>query len=118
MTTFVEMQVERLDAYDTWRWAVDLFERRDYYTAARALQHLVDTHPHDAALGEARELLARAYYHSAQVGRAVEAARDALEHEPTNAYVALLLTRSLQRASRHDEAAAARRVSDALGASA
>lgn len=116
MTSFVDLQLERLGPYDTWRWAVDLFERRDHYTAARVLQHLVDTHPSDAELGEARELLARSYFHSAQLGRAADAARDLLEREPTNAYAALLLARSLERASRHEEAAAARRLADALGA--
>jgi len=82
------------------------------------LRHLVDTHPHPAELGEARELLARSYYHSAQLGRAVEAAREALEHDPTNAYAALLLARALERSSRLGEADGARRMAPpaALGA--
>lgn len=116
MTMHVTPMLERLDAFDAWRWAVDLFEQRDYYAAATVLRHLVDTHPHAAELGEARELLARSYFHSAQLGRAVDAARDLLERDPAHAYAALLLTRALERLSRKDEAAAARRVSDALGA--
>jgi Flp pilus assembly protein TadD len=104
-----------MDAHETYRWATDLFHHRDYYTAAEVLQHLVDTHEHDAELGAARELLARAYYHSAQLGRAVEAARDLLEREPAHGYAALLLVRSLERSSRDDEAAAARRYAGALG---
>ena len=118
MTTVVPAMLERLDAYDAWRWAVDLFDHRDYYAAATVLQHLVDSHPHESELGEARELLARSYYHSAQLDRAVAAARDLLRRDPANAYASLLLTRALERASRTDEAAAARRVSDALGATA
>lgn len=104
----------RLSTYDAYRWARDLFDDRDYYTAARVLQHLVDTHPEDSGLGEVRELLARAYYHSAQIGPAAEAARDLLAREPTNAYAALLLTRSLER--RSVDASAARRLATALGA--
>jgi len=108
----------RLSTYDAYRWARDLFDHRDYYTAAKVLQHLVDTHPDDAGsgsgLGEVRELLARSYYHSAQIVPATEAARDLLAHEPTNAYAALLLARSLER--RSQDASAARRLASALGA--
>lgn len=108
--------LERMDAHSAYTWAVGLFERRDYYGAVEVLRHLVDTHPHDGELGAARELLARSYYHSAQTGRAVEAARDLLERDPTNAYAALLLARSLERSARHDEAAGVRRMAEALGA--
>jgi hypothetical protein len=118
MTTNVAPMLARLDAYDAWRWAVDLFDHRDYYAAATVLQHLVDTHPHEAELGEARELLARSYYHAALLDRAVDAARDLLDRDPCHAYAALLLTRALQRSSRHDEAAAARRLADVLGGAA
>lgn len=117
-SSFVSRALARLDAHGMWTWAVDLFDHRDYYTAAEVLQHLVDHHPHQAELGEARELLARSYYHSAQTGRAVDAARDLLERDPADGYAALLLARSLERASRPDEAAAARRLSEALGVAA
>lgn len=105
-----------LEPYDVYRWARELFEQRDYAGAARALAHLVQTHPNEADLGAARELLVRSYYHSAQLGRAIDAARDLLERQPDNAYAAQLLVRALERASRHDEAEAARRVAAALGA--
>lgn len=118
MTMDVRTMLGRMDAYDAWRWAVDLFEHRDYYAAADVLRHLLDTHPHDSDLGAARELLVRSYYHAALIDKAVEAARDLVARDPSDAYAALLLTRSLERASRRDEAAAARRVSDALGAAA
>lgn len=108
--------LERMEPYDAYRWAVDQFEHRDHYRAAEILQHLVDRDPGAPGIGEVRELLARAYYHSAQLGRATEAARDLLAHEPTNAYAALLLARALERSSRRDEADAARRLAVALGA--
>jgi len=113
------LQLERalgtLGAYETLRWAEDLFEHRDYYAAARVLQHLVDTHDTPSELGAAKELLARSYYHSAQLGRAIETAEHLLEERPDDAYVALLLARSYERASR-PEAAAAMRRARALGA--
>ena len=65
--------------------------------------------------GEARELLARSYYHSAQLMRAVDSAREILERDPGNAYAVILLVRSLQRAGRTKEAAAAERMAGALG---
>lgn len=110
-----DVMLDRMSAYDAYRWAGELFERRDYYGAARVLQHLVDTHPHDGELGAARELLARSCFHSAQTERAAEVARELLDRDPSDGYAALLLTRSLERSSRRDEAAAVRRVSDAWG---
>ena len=101
--------------HEVYRWAADLFSHRDYYTAAEVLQHLVDTHEHDAELGAARELLARAYFHSAQLGRATDAARDLLERDPAHGYAALLLARALERSSKQDEAESARRYAHALG---
>ena len=112
--TTVGPMLERLDAYDAWRWAVDLFDHRDDYAAATVLQHLVDSHPHEAGLGAARELLVRSYYHAALLDRAIAAARDVLERDPTDGYAALLLARALERSSRPDEAAAARRLADLL----
>lgn len=112
----VTPMLDRLSAYDAFRWAVDLFEERDYYAAAEVLQHLVDSHPHESELRAARELLVRSYYHSAQLARASDAARTLLQHDPANDYAALLLARSLERTSRHAEADAVRRLADALGA--
>lgn len=115
MSTVTSM-LERMSTYDAYRWAVDLFEHQDYYRAAEILRHVVDTDAEAARLGEVRELLSRAYFHSAQTGRAAEEARALLDLEPTNGYAALLLARSLERSSRREEADAARRLADALGA--
>ncbi|HWJ08143.1 MAG TPA: hypothetical protein VNS46_02125 [Nocardioides sp.] len=119
--TRIEQTLRTLAPYDAFRWAEDLFEHRDYYTAATVLQHLVDTHPDERDLGGARELLARSYFHSAQSRRAAEVARDLLDRDPGNAYAALLLARSLQRsaggdAARRDEARGVRRLADAMTA--
>lgn len=108
--------LDRMTTYDAYRWAVELFELKDYYRAAEVLEHVLEGAAGDPGLGEVRELLARAYFHSARIDRAVEASRDLLAHEPTNAYAALLLARSLERGSRRDEADQARRLAVALGA--
>jgi Flp pilus assembly protein TadD len=109
--------------YDRYRWAEDLFTHRDYFAAARVLETLLTEageRPGDVGhgLAEPRLLLARAYYHSAQLRRAEATVRALLEEQPTDAYAALLLARTLERSSRHDEARAAFRVAEALGAAA
>jgi hypothetical protein len=109
--------------YDRYRWAEDLFSHRDYRAAARVLEALLGEaaeRPDDVGhgLAEPRLLLARAYYHQALLPRAEAAARDLLADHPTDAYAALLLARTLERSSRHDEARAAFRLAEALGATA
>jgi len=77
------------------------FDAKDYITAARMLSELVSEVPEDGAL---RLLLARAYYHSAQLGRAENELRLLLARDPASDYTHLLLGRTLQRQSRHAEA--------------
>src|SRR5882757_10391809 len=77
------------------------FDAKDYITAARMLIELVSEVPEDGAL---RLLLARAYYHSAQLGRAENELRLLLARDPASDYTHLLLGRTLQRQSRHAEA--------------
>ena len=77
------------------------FEAGDHAGAARILADITEAAPeHTAAL----ELLARAYYHSAQLGHAEERARELVERAPDNAYAHLVLGRTLERQSRHEEA--------------
>lgn len=107
--------------YERFRWAEGQFEDRDYRGAARTLEALladVRRDPGQVAhpLTDVRLLLARAYYHSAQLRHAEEAARALLEDHPTEAYAALLLARTLQRGSRHEEARQALNLAAALGA--
>ncbi|MFM6851622.1 MAG: tetratricopeptide repeat protein [Terrabacter sp.] len=96
-------------------WAEGLYERGDFLAAATALAELVDevdSARQDAAaegvlhsVTELRLLLARAYFRSAQLGRAEAALVRVIEDAPTDAYAHLLLGRTLQRGGRHDEAA-------------
>ncbi|MFD1055864.1 tetratricopeptide repeat protein [Terrabacter terrigena] len=96
-------------------WAEGLFERGDFLAAATALAELVDeidsAGPASASDGvlhsvtDLRLLLARAYFKSAQLGRAESTLVRVIEDAPTDAYAHLLLGRTLQRAGRHADAA-------------
>jgi len=87
------------------------FDAQDYITAARLLDELVAEVPEDVAL---RLLLARAYYHSAQLRRAEAQLREVLTRDPVADYAHLLLGRTLQRQSRHAEAVPHLRLAKAM----
>lgn len=108
-----------MEYYERFRWAQSLFEHRDYLTAARVLEELLADAADGSAghgLASARELLARAYFHSGQLGRAEATARALLAEDICDAYAALLLARTLERGSRHEEADRAFALAAALGA--
>lgn len=79
-----------------------LFDDRDYTAAARLLADVVAEFPTQSG---PRLLLARAYYHSAQLRRAEEQLRALVERDPVDDYAHLLLGRTLERQGRHEEAA-------------
>jgi predicted Zn-dependent protease len=81
--------------------------------AARILQAVVDAEPGNEA---ALELLARAYYGSAQLVRAEESLSRLVDLSPSNGWARRALVRTLERLSRADEATAHHRMADALGA--
>jgi predicted Zn-dependent protease len=81
--------------------------------AARLLEPLVAAEPGNEA---ALELLARAYFGSAQLQRAEDALRRLVDLAPANGWARRALARTLERQSRHDDAVAHHRVADALGA--
>ncbi|MEU9343540.1 tetratricopeptide repeat protein [Streptomyces sp. NPDC048278] len=86
---------------ERWERAQLLFEGRDYIGAARLLTDVVQEVPEQTG---PRLLLARAYYHSAQLRRAEDQLRQIVERDPVEHYAHLLLGRTLQRQGRHDEA--------------
>jgi tetratricopeptide (TPR) repeat protein len=122
---------EGMIAFDRYRYAQRLFSERRYTAAARELEHLIaDQRTRDdsgltdatyslgdatSSLGDAPLLLARAYYQSAQLGRAEVASRALIEADPTDVYAVLLLARTLQRRGRHAEAGTWLRRLDAMG---
>ncbi|MFE4588191.1 tetratricopeptide repeat protein [Streptomyces laurentii] len=98
-------------AADRWDRAQLFFEAKEYLTAVRILRGLVTEHPE---LTAQRLLLARAYYHSAQLGRAEEELRVILERDPVEHYARLMLGRTLERQGRGDEAAPHLRLAAAM----
>jgi FMN reductase len=87
---------------ERWERAQLLFEARDYIGAARLLAIVVEEVPEQTG---PRLLLARAYYHSAQLGRAEEQLRQVIDRDPVEHYAHLMLGRTLERQGRSDEAA-------------
>jgi Flp pilus assembly protein TadD len=81
--------------------------------AAKVLATVVEAEPGNQA---ALELLARAYFGSAQLVRAEEALVRLVELAPANGWARRALARTLERQSRSEEAAQHHRVADALGA--
>lgn len=65
---------------------------------------------------ETLELLALANFKAAYLTEAERLARQLISSRPTNAYAHTILVRSLERQSRHEEAARARTLAVALGA--
>ncbi|MDX3072271.1 tetratricopeptide repeat protein [Streptomyces sp. NPDC088354] len=86
---------------ERWERAGLFFEAKEYTEAARLLTDVVDEVPEQVA---PRLLLARAYYHSAQLGRAEEQLRAVIDRDPVEHYAHLMLGRTLQRQGRADEA--------------
>jgi predicted Zn-dependent protease len=96
---------------ERWERAQLLFESRDYTAAAGLLVDVVAEVPDQTGL---RLLLARAYYHSAQLRRAEEQLRTIIDRDPVDHYAHLMLGRTLERQGRHDEAARWLRLADAF----
>ncbi|MFD6152167.1 MULTISPECIES: tetratricopeptide repeat protein [unclassified Streptomyces] len=96
---------------DRWNRAGMFFDAKEYTTAVRILRGLVAEAPGHTA---ARLLLARAYYHSAQLGRAETELRAILDRDPVESYATLLLGRTLERQGRDTEAAPYLRLAAAM----
>ncbi|QOV40462.1 tetratricopeptide repeat protein [Streptomyces ferrugineus] len=96
---------------ERWERARLFFDARDYAGAARVLGQLVEEVPEQTA---PRLLLARAYYHSAQLQRAENELRVIVERDPVEQYARLMLGRTLQRQGRHEEAEPHMRLASAL----
>lgn len=98
-----------------WARAHGLFDTGEFDAAAALLAELVATTESAADTLAVRLLLARAYYHSAQLHHAEAEARAVLDADPANAYAWLLLGRTLERQSRHAEAGGPLRMAAAMG---
>ncbi|MFJ3670203.1 tetratricopeptide repeat protein [Streptomyces sp. NPDC090106] len=96
---------------ERWERARMFFDAKDYAAAARVLDGLVEEVPEQTG---PRLLLARSYYHSAQLGRAEGELRVIVERDPVEHYARLMLGRTLQRQGRHEEAEPHLRLASAL----
>ncbi|MFJ2189361.1 MULTISPECIES: tetratricopeptide repeat protein [unclassified Kitasatospora] len=88
-------------AADEYRLATFYFESKAYTDAARMLEGVLAEEPANLSV---RLLLARSYYHSAQLHRAEAELRRILDIDPVEDYARLMLGRTLERQSRHEEA--------------
>lgn len=98
-------------AAERWDRAQMFFDAKEYANAARILDGLVEEVPEQTG---PRLLLARSYYHSAQLRRAETELRTIVERDPVEQYARLMLGRTLERQGRHDEAAPHLRMASAL----
>ncbi|MGW1765459.1 tetratricopeptide repeat protein [Streptomyces sp. NPDC002073] len=98
-------------AAERWERAQLFFEAKEYATAAQVLDGLAAQAPEQLA---PRLLLARAYYHSAQLRRAETELRGILERWPVEDYAQLMLGRTLERQGRAAEAAPHLRIAAAM----
>ena len=86
---------------EEYRRAILFFEAGDPIEASRILGPVVEAEPGNA---EARLVLARSYFASAQLRRAEEQLRILVERDPSDHYACHLLGRTLERQSRPAEA--------------
>lgn len=89
------------DLLAEYRRATLMFETGDPLGAARLLEPIVAAEPHNAAV---RLLLARSYFHSAQLRRAEEQLRILVDRDPTDHYALFVLGRTLERMGRPADA--------------
>jgi Flp pilus assembly protein TadD len=90
-----------MDLLEDYRRATFFFETGDPLGAARLLEPIVEAEPHNTAV---RQLLARAYFNSAQLNGAEAQLRVLVEHDPSDHYAHHVLGRTLERAGRFREA--------------
>ncbi|AFR07711.1 MULTISPECIES: tetratricopeptide repeat protein [Nocardiopsis] len=93
--------------YDTYNQARIYLELGDPIYAARILAPVVENEPGSRSL---LELLGRAYFLSAQLHRAEATFRSLIELDPVDHWAHIALARTLERQSRHEEAATYRRM--------
>ncbi|WP_067799953.1 tetratricopeptide repeat protein [Actinomadura formosensis] len=101
-----------MTTYEQFERATLFFDAKDYTGAARLLVPIVQDAPGNRA---AVELLGRAYFHSAQLGRAETTFRRLVDLDPCNGWAHEALARTLERRGRADEAVVFRKLAQAMG---
>lgn len=103
--------LEHGTAAERWDRGRLFFDAKEYANAARVLHGVAAEAPELLA---PRLLLARAYYHSAQLSKAERELRAVLDRWPVEDYAQLMLGRTLQRQGRAAEAAPHLRIAAAM----
>jgi predicted Zn-dependent protease len=100
-----------MDLLEEYRRAEMFFEAGDPSGAARLLEPIVEAEPDNASV---RQLLARSYFQSAQLGRAEEQLREIIARDPSDHYAHHVLGRTLERQGRAQEALSHLRIAAAM----
>ncbi|MEV0329565.1 tetratricopeptide repeat protein [Micromonospora echinospora] len=100
-----------MDFLAEYRRAAMFFEAGDPTGAARLLEPIVAAEPGNASV---RQLLARAYFQSAQLGRAEEQLRVLVDQDPSDHYAHHVLGRTLERLNRPVDALRHLRIAAAM----
>lgn len=105
--------VGRVDLLAEYRRATMFFEAGDAIGAARLLEPIVAAEPGNTSV---RQLLARAYFQSAQLGRAEQHLRVLVDQDPSDHYAHHVLGRTLERLNRPVDALRHLRIAAAMDA--
>ncbi|MEU6202037.1 tetratricopeptide repeat protein [Micromonospora musae] len=100
-----------MDLLADYRRATMFFETGDPTEAVRLLEPIVEAEPNNAAV---RQLLARAYFQSAQLNRAEEHLRELVDRDPSDHYAHHVLGRTLERLNRYPDALRHLRIAAAM----
>ncbi|MBE1531824.1 tetratricopeptide repeat protein [Actinomadura algeriensis] len=98
--------------YEDFQRARMFFDAKDYVTAARLLAPIVEDAPRNRS---AVELLARAYFHSAQLRPAERTLRRLLDLDPSDGWAHEVLARTLERQNRPGDARVHHNLAAAMG---
>jgi Flp pilus assembly protein TadD len=98
--------------YDEYLRGKLYFDAKDYAEASRILAPIAEREPGNRAIVE---LLGRACFHSAQLGRAETAFRRLVDLDPANGWAYEALARTLERRNRADEAQRYHKLALAMG---
>lgn len=100
-----------MDLLADYRRATMFFEAGDPTGAARLLEPIVEAEPGNSSV---RQLLARAYFQSAQLNRAEAHLRELVERDPSDHYAHHVLGRTLERMNRPADALRHLRIAAAM----
>jgi FimV-like protein len=100
-----------MDLLAEYRRATMYFEMGDPSGAARLLEPIIEAEPSNSSV---RQLLARAYFQSAQLNRAEEQLRELVDRDPSDHYAHHVLGRTLERLNRPVDALRHLRIAAAM----